>query len=93
MSGTVPVEAKSRGGDTHVAYAASNERLFKHESNIKSFPIVAVRAVFSDFSARLADYVGRVEMNLPGVHTLPVYGCALMCGCRTSQWDVIKNIF
>jgi len=31
---------------------------FKRKSNIKSFPIVAERADFSDFSTRLADYVG-----------------------------------
>lgn len=44
-------EAKSRGGDTHVAYAVSNERL-KYESNIKSFPAVAESAPFPTFPTR-----------------------------------------
>lgn len=63
---------------------------FKRESNIKSFPIVAECAVFSDFSTRLADYMSRVEINLRFAGMLFVYHHQV-CACLTSWWDVIRK--
>lgn len=61
------VEAKSRGGDTHIAYAASNERGLNANLISNLSPSSAERAerLSRLFHAALpCDYVGRIEMNL-----------------------------
>lgn len=68
------VEAKSQGGDTHIAYAASNERSLNANliSNLSSSS--NERPIFPGFSMRFADYVARVEINLRIHRMVSVYG-------------------
>lgn len=66
------VEAKSQGGDTHIAYAASNERSLNANliSNLSSSS--NEHPIFPGFSMRFADYV--VEINLRIHRMVSVYG-------------------
>lgn len=69
------VEAKSRGGDTHIAYAASNERGLNANLISNLSPSSAERAVFPGFSMRFAVRLRGSNRNEPANSPMvSVYG-------------------